>query len=532
MLKNTFFLLLVCMAVLLLASGCAPSCTEYDIDHNSFSYLHPATGSIVNDLTPTFEWGYPSECNPYEFRLELSENIPGTGTTYNISGAKRDFTLSSPLEAGSKYFWNIYATTVDEYHGYNPPDFIFYTGPTCSNVTPVAPVLDLPADGEFVTPKYISDSLQFHWHYPEYCLPTTFIYEFASDPNFVNILESGETPNHSQFVNKSFQDCTTVYWHVAAKNGNLMGPFSETRSFNWIWDPNCWMNHYLSDDIAEISGRVYLDRCEQTGQFVPSNFQLTAGCVITPKFGVHADGTYSQNEHGLSSVVINLGAGPCPSIGLDQDTTHPPNGGFDFIVLTPGEYCLSVSKAQTAYDYNDSAYFDLTDGFWTEPITYAPVAEYTISLGTGYHVIKQDFGWDEYNAMIKEFKQPTYCRVGPDPICDPLKIFEVGEFAPMLARNAPGTWILTNIEGMQCYFYDSEDILEDTGDDALALKENYEKRKFELEAFDPLPPCPTPVPTPKPAREVDCSKFTSQDSCLAAGCKWSPPAAAASFCYK
>lgn len=535
--KKALFWLFICIPLILIASGCVP-CTEDDLDVFYTYPQEPVDGVIVDSLTPTFEWDFTNKCNPHEFRITLNKNIPDSGTVHNVSGNQRNFTISTPLEAGAKYIWDIYTTTATEYHGYTTPDRIFYTGPTCSNITPVAPVLDIPADGEFITPEYSSSPFEFHWNYPEYCLPSSYHYEFALDPNFVNILYSGDTPDYKQFVEKSFSDCTTVYWHVAAKNGNLMGPYSEIRSFSWIWDPNCWMNHYPSDDIAEISGRVYREMCDQTGVFVPSNMQLNPGCVKTNNYSVHADGVYTPNEHGLLEVVVDLGAGPCPSTGLDQDTTSGENGGFGFVVVTPGDYCLSVSRSQTGYDYTANAHFDLLKGMWTEPGSfsyYSLVAQQTISLGPGYHEVKQNFGWDEFDGIVKFFIQPTYCRIGPIPHCDPLRIYEIGEYAPMMARSADGKYIRTQFDGQVCYYRNFDEVPGDLPDGIAGMPEDvYEEMFTKMEEYPEPPPCPTPTPTPKPKSKpsgsVNCSQYSSEPACMAAGCTWKFTSVGPGYC--
>jgi len=520
-LKRILLLIVICIPLVFIASGCAPTCTEYELDHNSAYSQQPADGVIVGSLNPTLEWSFTTVCNPHEFRITLNKNYPESGTVHNVSGNQRNFTISNPLEAGGKYFWNMYTTTADEYNGRTTRDMTFYTGPTCSNITPVAPVLDIPADGEFVTPEYISSPFEFHWHYPEYCLPSSFHFEFALDPGFATILYSGDTPDYKQFVEKSFSDCTTVYWHVAAKNGNLMGPYSETRSFSWIWDENCWMNHYPSDDFAEISGRVYREICTQTGIFVPSQFQLAPGCTRSTKFGVHADGIHSYNEHGLYGVEVNLGAGPCPSIGLENMLSYGANGKYKFVVSTPGEYCVSISNNQTGHDFLSGKDFNLWHGLWTQPITYDVVTGHTISLGPGYHEVRRNFGWDQYDVPIYVFKQPTFCRQGPDPICNPLRIFELEEFAPMMARNAAGTWIMTSIQGEACYFYNFyTQETKITEDDVDMPVSKYLEQLYELEVFPAPPPCLRPTPTPKPSGGDTCSRFTDEQSCIQESCKW------------
>ena len=382
-----------------------PQCTDSEISTKYPGNPSPHSGVIVGSLTPTLEWDWIwSTCNPYQFKITITNAVTKSETTQSVSGTARDYTPSTSLEAATKYDWTVYGVTSND-HPSGTGRAFFYTGPLCSNTTPLAPVLDFPADGEFVTPPSKHGGITLQWHQPELCLPHSYIYEFASDPDFINILDSGEPGDHQQEIQKEFEDCSTVYWHIAAKNGNQQGPFSETRSFNYIVDPQCWMNHYPSDDVALIRGMVYLDECTQTFQS-PSGGASAQGCIDHP-FGIIGDGTMNWNEEydfgsepGMSNVVVDLGAGPCPSTGLDQTVTGA-NGKYSFTVLTPGEYCISVSKDQTGhvkgYDYN------MMNGLWTELTTKALRTGYDLYLSPGWYDLKHNFGWDRYDAFVKPF---------------------------------------------------------------------------------------------------------------------------------
>jgi hypothetical protein len=209
--------------------------------------------------------------------------------------------------------------------------------------------------------------------------------------------------------------------------------------------------------------------------------------------------------------------------------TVGPNGKYQFNVLTPGEYCVSVSKNQTGLDWIASETLDLMDGLWTEPLTSKMIAEYTVSLGEGYHEVVQDFGWDEYDGMIKYIKELTWCRIGPEPWCDPYTRFEIYEQVPIVARNAEGTWLMTIFEGKPCYIYDLFVLDQSTEDD-----EDYPKEKEKLDVFEPPEPCPSPTPTPrpKPSKPGDPCAGKSDRECKAdPNCTW-VYGAAAGYCTK
>ena len=525
--------------LLLTAAGCVPECTEGEMDTSYLSSLDPHGGVIVSSLSPTLDWSWsPTTCNPHHFVVSITSADTGHVEVQNVNGSSRDTTPSSLLEAGAKYNWSIYGTTSGDYTGYTR-EADFYTGPLCTNVTPVAPTLDFPADGEFVTPKSTYMGLKLQWTYSEFCLPHSYVYEFASDPDFNNILFSGETGDYKQEMYQVFEDCTTVYWHIAAKNGNNQGPFSETRSFNHIIHPKCWMNHYPSDDVALIRGKVYIDQCSQTFQ-VLSGGASAYGC-IDHSFGIVGDDYMNWNEDsqygyepGMSNVVVDLGIGPCPSTGLDQTVTGA-NGWFAFTVLTPGDYCLSVRKDQTGYvkgtDYN------MMNGIWSNPLTKALTAEYDLSLSDGWHHLIYNFGWDEYDAFVKPFFfEKIWCRRTPFHWCDPWILYDIGDSAVMLARNEKGTWIKSSVQGEVCYFYNSIQTEEEMVPYSLGMpKDEYLKRFNELEVFEAPPPCPTPTPTPrpKPVEPDDPCAGKGERGCIAdPACKWVPSSVGPGYCAK
>ena len=536
--KRTKLWLIIAIPLLILAAGCAPECTHQELDSHYINNPHPIDGFISSSLAPTFDWTWGPQCNPHQFRIETYKDTHDQDVTYQVNGSERDFTVSPPLEPGGKYFWRIYTIASDDYLGRSTQGRILYTGPFCPSSPPVTPVLESPEEGAFITPRKPNSEVEFHWYYPDDCLPTSFLYEFATDLNFQNIIASGETQDHSQFVALNLPDCIKVYWHVAAKNGNQVGPFSATHSFSWIADPTCWMNHYPSDEVGLIRGRVYLDFCPQTKSVLPVNQNLAEGCIQTSGFGITADGDIDYNEGaefkphpGLKNVVVDLGQGPCPSTDLAQDVTGS-KGRFAFTVLTPGEYCLSVSKSQTGHQVEAGLDFNMLGGLWTQPLTHSERAEYTNTFGEGWADVKYDFGWDEYDAFIRPILiEKIWCRRIPFHWCDPLHLFEVGDMAPMLARNEAGTWIKTSIQGEICYFYNSPEEQEMVPYSLGIPEDEYIERFNQLEVFEAPPPCPTPTPPPRQKPDSDPCAGKSDRDCIAdPNCKWVPTAAGPGYC--
>lgn len=496
MISKKQLLLLLTIPLMILAAGCAPDCTTSE--YLSFDTIldGPTEGEIVTSLTPTLSWHHNESCTPESFVAFITKDgSVGVNSTVT-SGLNSFLSPDSALQPGGSYTWLVFP------HRASPPikgpktstSRTFYTGPICSGDPLVTPVLTYPEDKSFISP---GSSYNFKWNYPGNCLPNAYYYEFASDPNFTEILKSGNTPNHYQYLDETFPDCSTVFWRVAAMDGSTVGPFSDTHKFTWVTDSKCWQNHLISLDSADISGHVYNDKCPQTNFYVPlgNPFILDPACKITGGIGIHANGlfAYSYPEQGLSDVRIDLGAGPCPSIGLDHKNTS--SGYYKFVVLTPGVYCLSITNQQTSSTDETG---DLTKGIWTEPLTKQDVTGVTITLEDGYHDIKQNFGWDKIEQLFAMFKLevPTNCRAWPGMDSNVEAIILAGDSVPLIGQVAASDWKLAVVSEKLCYIY--------------------LPGSFDLPEVDPPP---EPKPTPKPGGSDSCANYTRED-CKLPLCMW------------
>lgn len=84
-----------------------------------------------------------------------------------------------------------------------------------------------------------------------------------------------------------------------------------------------------------IAGRVWLDECLDG-----------VGCRQDGG-AARPDGVESPEEAGLEGVLVQLGDGACPSLGLSETLTGP-NGTYVFASLAPGTYCVSIDPAMAA----------------------------------------------------------------------------------------------------------------------------------------------------------------------------------------
>ena len=498
--------------LLFIAAGCTDDCSPSLYPTFLMYQDEPLDGALINDLSPHFSWHHEQECKPEYTRLTISNKIfPNNNVLYR-QGHYTGWDLNYDLEPGGEYTWSIAAYQLDG--GVEGPEtgkMTFFTGPVCTgNEVLQAPVIKAPYDGEWLQ---TNSAYNFKWYYPGNCLPDGYAYQFALDPQFTYPLNSGVTSGYEQHVNLSpnFPDCSTIYWRVAAKIGNSFGPYSAVNSFVKVVNPDCWQMNVVSPTMALIRGQIYLDECGWTGWPLALGPQtLPVGCEIKAGFGIVANGTKDASEPRLRDVVVDLGAGPCPSTGLDQDNAWKT---FKFIVQLPGTYCITVSKSQPQTPWVGGSeapfsYLDLNDGTWSDPLTHNILAQETITLQEGINIYEIDIGWDEYDQLFKTFEveQDSFCRSLPSRFGDIVAVPLQGEILHIIGRNADNTWFEAVIDGKICLISTASGKPADDVD--------------ELRIFDPYPdPRPTQTPTPNTSSK-SCSRYSNEPDCMAAGCTW------------
>lgn len=497
------WLILYLLGLLILA-GCA--CEPAEIQAFNVIVDGPADGAVV-DAYPTFNWHDEESCKPPRFRIYTGQrkNYYSGGSSEFAPGAVVLYTWQGILEAGGKYYWDMSAES-DPYAFYGPDteERDIYIGPLCSGETLIAPELYRPQNAGWVTGP---GPEEFEWYYEGGCLPPSYEYQFASDPGFADIIDSGTTADHQQIINKTFPNCSTVFWRARAQDGTSIGPWSDVRDFHWVEDETCYQNHYISDDAARIQVRLFEDICSETGYSMAPYLILPSGCTSSEGM-IHADGIKNGSESSMYDFIVDLGSGPCPSTGLDQKNN--PGWWNPFHVVAPGTYCVSISRNQTV-----GANVDLMDGIWTEPRISGLVAEKTLEIGPGLHDLAVDFGWDEMDKIFLLYPVPEniFCRQYPEPPCDPLGIFMAGELLPIIARDMNSEWKMTQYNGQSCFIYQSSELI----DEAMMLMPEVEWRTADLPFYDPQPSCQ------EPEAERECSSYNGQAGCAAAGCTWNPP---------
>ncbi len=467
----------------------------------------PGEGEVT-DLNPIFDWHGSDSCQPDEYILHVEQSDGSTGPIHtNIAESNLPYAYSgSNFQPVRAYTWKL--TAVNGAQGNLPPVFgpetevgHFFTGPICAGEALIAPELSDPEPAGWVEEEYV-----FKWTYTGGCLPSSYEVQFARDAAFTDVYLTANTQEpYAQELLMAFPDCSSLFWRVRASDGSSFGPWSDGRDFHYVLSTGCYQWHYLSDDFAWLNVRLRLDTCQQTGLLSAITASLDPGCVANGML-IIGDGTQTTY---MEDYVVDLGSGPCPSTGLDQKSVHY---SAKFGVLTPGTYCVSISRNQVV---GTSTQYNLMDGLWTNPRVNAIVAEEEIQLGPGNQDLKLDFVWDEYeHPFLTVPLDHTYnCRIGPQKICPTVDFAPAGEAIPIIARDQGSDWKLTQLNGAACYINLSAALIKQY----MPEVEDIGERIAGLPYFHPPDPCLEPESSSQPK---PCSSYTDPNSCRLAGCTW------------
>jgi hypothetical protein len=360
-----------------------PSCTNLDLVQPIPS--GPVGDTIANDLLTPILWSYPAEyeCQPDGFRLEIAEdqNFATVKVTDETEAFTTSWEPSAPFAPVSEYWWRV-AGGVDGAGGLELGPWSetrrFFTGPVCDQAHQTNPNLSWPTNGGTV------DMLLplLDWSYPDPdCTPESYRIDLSTEPAFADTRLSGGTGNlHTQWLpGEELLDCTTYYWRVAPMVDAALGPYSATFSFQTDASGTCIPG-------TSISGLVWHDMCGLP-ELGPYPAYPPPGCADVGGGMWGANGSLDSGEPGLEGVVIHLGAGTCPSTGLETDTTDI-DGNYSFTGLTPGTYCISTDALA---DGNDLV---LIPGGWSYPTTGSSLTSHEITIISSGESVEASFGWD------------------------------------------------------------------------------------------------------------------------------------------
>ncbi|MFQ5422189.1 MAG: NBR1-Ig-like domain-containing protein, partial [Anaerolineae bacterium] len=124
-----------------------------------------------------------------------------------------------------------------------------------------------------------------------------------------------------------------------------------------------------------------------------------AGCVPAAD-GFQADGILAAGEPGIEGVLVQLGAGACPAVGLDEMVTDG-NGRYAFTGLPAGTYCLTIDALSAP---NDEI---LLPGSWSAPNENGSTA---VTLAEGETRDDLNFGWDYQFLPVPDVDQTACTR--------------------------------------------------------------------------------------------------------------------------
>lgn len=134
---------------------------------------------------------------------------------------------------------------------------------------------------------------------------------------------------------------------------------------------------------AIINGRIWHDLCTVIGGEGEEQVALSAGCVaVGDGTGFEANGKLEDGEPGLEGVLVSLGEGNCPSVGLATTLTDA-DGDYVFDGLAAGDYCVSVDE-----EVEDNVF--LLPGNWTFP----GIGQTVVTLTESEIKTDVNFGWD------------------------------------------------------------------------------------------------------------------------------------------
>ncbi len=496
----------------LFLSGC--QCSDNQIDIMNVINDSPLAGEVISTLLPTFTFQNSESCQPDNYTIHLTDNSEWGWSAYkDTPDSNPTYTMTNPLYPGKEYVWNVKAHK-DSYgdSAYSEPTF-FYTGPVCSGEALIAPDLQDPGPA-----GWVEDEITFTWTYNGGCLPSSYDVQFAWDAAFTDIYLTATTYEpYAQHLELVHPDCSTLFWRVRANDGITTGPWSEGRDFHYVLSGGCYQWHYLSDDFAWINVRLYEDRCDQTGELTASTAApLNPGCIPDGMIIV-GDGTLYNGS--MDDFVVDLGAGPCPSTGLDQKMA---GSQATFGVITPGTYCVTISRNQTVDYYGTQ---NLMDGIWTGPRVHNIVAEQTIELGPGNSDNIMRFVWDEIDRPFLTLPlNYTYkCKLGPEDNCPTYDFAMKEEVLPIFARDKGTDYKLTELNGTPCYV-----LLPDAYLDERLAEMGGSMMAADLRYFVPPDPCAPPPQESRPGPSgVNCSGIRDSGVCdSTTGCVWFCGAAA------
>lgn len=251
--------------------------------------------------------------------------------------------------------------------------------------------------------------------------PTTVevveIHQIETFPVVVNVIARGHLPDECTTIDQISQVRTGSNFYISIDSVYYGGetclqepiPFEEEIELDvvslpagiYVVDVNGLQGTFKlqADNVPDqengvIGGQVWHDTCSFAEGEMTS--EAPARCVVGADGSYVANGLVDPNEMGLEGILLKLGEGSCPAVGLAATITDS-NGGYLFSGLKGGVYCVSIDK------FDPQNQDVLATGQWTFPES-GQEASITISLSPGESNLDLYFGW--FDQTFEPFEPP------------------------------------------------------------------------------------------------------------------------------
>jgi hypothetical protein len=241
------------------------------------------------------------------------------------------------------------------------------------------------------------------------------INQIVSFPVEINVIARGHLPNACAAIDQVRQQRSGSDFNITIESlhlgdercGDSRVPFEETIMLDVIGLPagiyvvdlnglkgtfKLMRENVADPENAVLSGLLWHDVCLADPDEVDPATTFEAGCIDGGDDLLSANGLLDDSEVGFGGVIVNLGAGDCPSTGLATTITDG-NGVYLFGGLKAGSYCISVASEGTQ---NSSI---LISGEWTSPPS-SSMAEVTAELEPGESKLNINFGWQYLQSQF------------------------------------------------------------------------------------------------------------------------------------
>ena len=176
--------------------------------------ISPPDMAILDTAFIAFDWNDVAFATRYIVEIATDVDFANV-IIFDSSLTVSNYVNALPL-ANDEYFWRVTAFNQAGFSQRSPA-----WGFTV-DVTLAAPILTAPPDG------YISSQAYIHFDWTDVFDTITYIFEFALDRQFANMVIVDSSISVSQYINSDSLPNAEYYWRVRATDGVYWSPYSET----------------------------------------------------------------------------------------------------------------------------------------------------------------------------------------------------------------------------------------------------------------------------------------------------------------